>query len=230
MKFNFSIIEVENILAGINERIASYEELNSKIVSEKEYIDRLLELKSKIVLGEVILLKDREISLFTGIINGEVWNKLKESYHKVHSYSSLKYFYLSNAEKVEIETIDRITELSNRLNKSNKYEQKDLFVQNLKFHERLKSNINGKWYYSHNKGNLYRTAIQLNDKEYLEIKINERNLIAEMKIFPLNMSYLSSFMNIGTKNDVLELIQEYKKNNELDITQDFIVKMIKACE
>jgi hypothetical protein len=178
----------------------------------------------------VNFLKDREISLLTGIINSEVWNKLKESNFKVQNYSSLKYFNLSIFEKVEIETIDRITELSNRLNKSNKYLQKQLFVPILKFHEKLKSNINGKWYYSHSNGKLYKTAIQLNDKEYVEIEINERNLIKELKVFPLNMSYLSSFMETGTKNDVLILIQKYMKNNELDITQDFIVKMIKACE
>lgn len=229
MKFNFSSIEVEYIHAGINNRISSYADLNSKSEMEKEQIDRLMELKNKIALEEQVVINGQEKSLLTGIINSEVWKKYDDLYNRISQYSSLKYFTLTMTEKAEIELLEKLTRLSNRLNKSNYYNQKESFVWKMKFHEKLKLSIDGKWYYSHSQGKLYKTAIQINEKEYAEIKLNEKDVIADLKFFPVNMSYLSSFMQAGTKSDILKLTTDYQKYNELDNNQEFIVKMIMAC-
>ncbi len=224
MKFKLAQMEIDNLTSAILARISDNSQENS--FNGKEQIARLIELKDKIIQGNFELNNNRnELSLFTGLVSMEIWNKFADKYKKTSDFTSTDIIHLTKLEIEEIKQLETILLLFNKVNKDKK---KELFLPKLVFHEKLKSNLDGIWFYSHSQGKLYKSVLQINEKEYIDIKLNNRDQILEIETFPNDFSYFSSFTNRGTKKDIQKLIENYKKENDLDNTQKFILGLIKA--
>jgi len=245
-------LALSHLMACVNELTYSLKENRAKMKfteKEKDYLISATENRMRILRKEIghenELLYDKHYqkvkfiidrikfnepilgiykSILTGIVRENYYYEVEDRKEFYFNKSDLEILNISEKEDSEIEVITEIEVLLNKLLPRDKKEA--LLGDYLKPYKELKKLPFEKSFYSLSGEKIYKIGIPIDKKYLINIELDH-----DYKMFPFSkneiLNWKRMFLSMGTNKDIVNLFNDYGKENKLTTRMEFVREILK---